>query len=134
MISLKEILKGADFNKQPEEVKSNLLELLEKINKVRTAYGKSMIITSGLRTMEDHLRIYKEKGITDTKKIPMASRHLIGAAVDIADSKKELQKWCLENVKLLEEIGLWMEHFDHTPTWTHFQIKSPRSGARFFKP
>jgi hypothetical protein len=64
----------------------------------------------------------------------MKSRHLFGKAVDISDPKRELQAWCRTNEKLLEEIGLWCEDFNATPTWVHFQVESPKSGKRFFMP
>jgi hypothetical protein len=54
---------------QSAATQANLQELLVKINKVRTYWAKAMTVTSGLRTMGDHLRIYKNKGITDPKKI-----------------------------------------------------------------
>ena len=84
MITLREIVKGLI---PTDEQSSNLLLLLMKINKVREAYGRQMVVTSGLRSMEDHLRIYREKGITDKSRIPMKSKHLLGQAVDIADPK-----------------------------------------------
>lgn len=133
-ISLKELIKDKSFSSLDKTVQGNLMTLLERINRVRDAYGKAMTVTSGLRTKEDQIRIYKAKGITDVSKIPMKSQHLVGAAVDIADPKRDLQKWCQQNVKLLESIGFWMEEFSATPTWIHFQIFPPKSGARFFKP
>lgn len=134
MISLKELLKGKDFNSLPQEHQANMMELLLRINKVRTAYGKPMTVTSCYRSMQEHLDIYKRKGITDTNRIPMASKHLYGQAVDISDPKGELDTWCQNNVALLEQIGLWIEHSDYTIGWTHFQIIPPKSGNRFFKP
>jgi uncharacterized protein YcbK (DUF882 family) len=138
-ITLKEIIKDADFNALPSDIQDNLMELLEKVNKLRAAYGKPMIVTSGLRTMADHLRIYKQKAkregkAFDQSKVPMKSRHLFGQAIDVSDPKKELQKWCLANVKKLEEIGLWCEDFAYTPNWLHVQIVQPKSGNRFFIP
>jgi len=131
MISREEILKGKTC---PPELENNLLELLIKINKVRDAYGRPMTVSSGFRSMEEHLEIYRKKGITDKKKIPMKSKHLFCQAIDIYDPKKELQKWIKENVSLMEEIGLWFEDFDSTPNWTHFQIVPPSSKTRFFRP
>ncbi len=64
----------------------------------------------------------------------MQSRHLYGYAVDISDPNKELQKWCLESISILETVGIWIESFDFTPTWVHFQIVPPVSGMRFFRP
>lgn len=122
-ITKEEILKGRVKEEDlSPEMKKNLEILVEKMNKVRNAYGKPVTVTSGLRTMEDHLRIYKEKGITDKSKIPMKSKHLYCQAVDISDPHQELQKWCEENVSLLKEIGLWMESFSATKNWCHFQI------------
>ncbi len=133
-ISLKEIIKDTKFSTLSKEVQDNLMTLLERINKIRAKYGKPMIVTSGLRTKEDQIRVYKERGITDIKKIPMGSQHIKGAAIDIFDPKKELQKWCLANEKTIEEVGLWIEDFSATPNWCHFQIYPPRSGKRYFKP
>lgn len=80
-----------------------------------------MIVTSGYRTMEDHLRIYAEKGIADKSRIPMGSKHLVGAAVDIFDPDQKLQDWVWGNQSFLRRIELWCERFTHTPNWVHFQ-------------
>lgn len=134
MITLQEILKNAKFSSQDSVVQGNLMILLEKINKIRTKYNKSLTVSSGLRTKEDHLRIYKAKGIPEDK-IPWGSQHLTGGAVDlVAKDMADFQKWIKDNVKLLEEIGLYCEDFSATPTWVHFQINAPKSGSRFFKP
>ena len=134
MITLKEILGSKDLASLPQEHQDNLAILLERINKIRVAWNKSMTVTSGYRSMAEHLEIYRKKGITDQSKIPMRSRHLIGAAIDIYDPNKLLQSWILDNVKLLEEVGLWCEDFSATKNWVHFQIMPPASGKRFFKP
>lgn len=115
-----------------EEQQKNLNKLLIAINKVRVAYGKPMIVTSGIRSMEDHLRIYKEKGITDIKKIPMESKHLIGAAVDILDKSGALYDWCKTNENILIQAGLWLE--ERQGPWQHFQCEPPKSGKRWFMP
>ncbi len=131
---MKEILKTTDFDTLPEDHQANLLILLEKVNKVREAYGKPLNVSSGYRSKADHLRIYKEKGITDQTKIPMKSRHLSGQALDFSDPNQELQKWIKSNIELMEEIGLWFEDFSATTNWVHCQIESPKSGKRFFMP
>jgi hypothetical protein len=134
LITESEILGKVKKEDMPQEHQDNLEVLLERINAVRYAWAKSMKVTSGYRSMADHLRIYAAKGITDQSKIPMKSNHLKCAAVDISDPNKDLQKWCTENVDKLEEIGLWMEAFTATPNWCHFQIYPPKSGNRFFNP
>jgi len=134
MISLNELLSGqCTFNECTDEQKKNLTILLEKVNKVRLAYGKPMIVTSGLRTTKHHLDIYARKGVYPPK-VPMKSNHLFGKAVDFADGNGELKKWVLNNMKVMEDAGLWMEDFSATKTWLHVQITPPKSGNRFFKP
>lgn len=131
---MKELLSNqATFESLDKEIQDNLNILLDKVNKVRTAYAKPMIVTSGLRTKQHHLEIYARKGIYPPK-VPMKSNHLFGRAVDLADGDGKLKKWILENIKLIEEIGLYMEDFTATKTWVHFQINPPASGKRFFKP
>lgn len=134
MISLRELLKDYSFSSLPKEHQDNIMTLLERINRIRSSYGKAMTVTSGYRSQEDQIRIYKAKGITDLSKIPMGSQHLKGAAVDIYDPNKELQQWTLANTALLEQIGLWCEDFGATKNWVHYQSFPPRSGKRFFMP
>lgn len=118
-----------------EEQKANLPILHERINRLRNIWGKPMIVTSGVRSVEHHKRIYLEKakrtGITNPR-IPMGSNHLKGAAVDISDPDGSLLRWLKANEPLLEELKLWVE--DGTRGWAHVQIFPPRSGRRFFMP
>lgn len=138
-ISLKELIGNTDYNKLDKPIQQNLMTLLERINKIRSVWNKPMSVTSGLRTMEHHIEIYKkiaqDKGIPfDESKVPKFSQHLSGGAVDIADSKKELQKWCKDNETILADVGLWCEDFSATNSWVHMQIFPPKSGKRFFLP
>jgi hypothetical protein len=132
MIQMSELLQGKNLEDQSEEIQANLAILLERLNKVRAKWGKPMTTTSGLRTMEDHLRIYAAKGITDPTKIPMKSKHLIGAADDISDPVLELTNWLKANPDVLEEAELWCEGMNKN--WVHFQIFPPHSGTRWFLP
>lgn len=133
IITLKDLLGSHKLEGLPKDHQGNLFNLLEKINKI-TFFDDSLSVSSGYRSMADHLRIYAEKGITDKAKIPMKSKHLSGMAVDIADPKGKLQAWCTANAKELERIGLWCEKFSYTPGWVHFQTAAPGSGDRFFAP
>ncbi len=139
MIVLKELLKGTKLESLPVETQKNLNNLLIKLNKISELYKKPMVVTSGLRTMEDHLRIYREKAIKegklfDPKNVPMGSKHLTGGAADISDPNKELQKWCIINQIKLKELELYCEDFTYTPNWIHFQILPSKSGKLFFIP
>ena len=138
MISLTELI---HCGKAPEDLDPEKLaqeqDLLERVNKVRAAWGKPMTVTSGVRTWADHLRIYADKGITDLNKIPKASHHLEtvtdSAAVDIADPGLELTEWLkADGAQILEDSGLWAE--DGNSNWVHLQNKPPKSGNRWFLP
>jgi uncharacterized protein YcbK (DUF882 family) len=132
MITWQEILGTyKEYEIKPEHI-PNLKLLHEKIQKIRTAYGKPMYVTNCYRSMTHHLRIYKDKGVTDIRLIPMKSLHLSGSAIDIADPSGHLLQWCKNNISTLEELGLWCE--DGTVGWTHFQSVAPKSGKRFFMP
>jgi len=82
-----------------------------------------MMVTSGLRSDADQQRIN-----------PSApkSNHLLGNACDILDQSGELYQWCVDNQKLLAEIGLWLE--TRQGPWVHMQRVPPKSGRRFFNP
>lgn len=137
MISMSEILKDKNLEDQSADIQANLAILLERVNKVRALWGKSMTPTSGLRTMEDHLRIYMEKaeaaGVPfDESKVPLKSKHLYGQAVDIADSGLKLTAWLKANPQVLIDAELWCE--EGNTNWVHFQILPPKSGNRWFLP
>lgn len=126
MISLKEILKGTDYNKLDTEIQNNLMDLLEALNKFRAEYKRAMNVTSGLRTKQDQIRIYNAKGITDESKIPMNSPHISGEAADFADKDGKLKAFAIECDKngKLKQWGLWMEDPSVTISWIHLDIRN----------
>lgn len=134
MISFKDVIKGVSISDIPIAHQQNIDELLRRMGMAFSDCPLALSVTSGYRSMQDHLRIYRSKGITEERKIPMQSRHLIGQAVDLADSSGALKKWVKENEKLMEAAGLYFEDFAHTPTWVHVQSVPPKSGKRFFIP
>lgn len=124
MITLEELLHGHLEKDIPAEYAANLKNLLPKVNKIRSTYGKPMTVTSGIRTSADQARI--------NPKAPK-SKHLTGNAVDIYDPKLELTKWLKgPGSKILEEAGLYCE--EGNANWVHFQDIAPKSGRRWFLP
>jgi hypothetical protein len=123
MISRDEILKGRDRDYPLSlEMESNLNKLLDAVNKIRLAWGKSLVVTSGYRP--GHFN----KSASGAKK----SAHLTCEAVDFSDPNGEFGKWCLNNLKLLEEAGLYMESplYTHEPPgkrWVHLQIRPTKN-------
>ncbi len=111
--------------KPTEEVTSNAEKLATKLNALLKVFAKERVLTSGYRPGAINARI---------KGAAKASNHMLGRAADIEDTDKKLAKFCLSNLKLLEELELWMEDPGHTKTWVHLQTVPPRSGIRVFKP
>lgn len=118
-----------EFAALPKEHQDNIMILLERINKIRSAYGKPMKVNDGIRI----------RGLNDYG--AKSSNHYLGAAIDIDDDDAgTLWKWLMleENMQLLKDVGLWLEHGNYTHhkngTWVHFQIFPPKSKKRIFIP
>lgn len=65
------------------------------------------------------------------------SAHKEGLAVDIYDPIGNIDTWLMESpeaMKLYEELGIYFEHPSATIGWSHWSIKKPLSGKRFFYP
>lgn len=138
MISYRELIKGYLISDIPIAHQHSLEDLLIKINQIRVSWNKPMIVTSGYRSMQDHIRIYSQiasqRGIDfDPCKVPKGSQHLSGNAVDISDPEGSLHRWCKSNEALLVQVGLWCEEKDDQKR-VHFQGSPPKSGKRFFYP
>lgn len=106
---------------------ANLIKLIAVMNRVRSEYGLLMIVTSGVRSLKDEMRI-------DPKHPD--SNHVQAAACDIydPDPEKRLWNWCVERIELLIELGLYLEDRLYSPNHVHFQIYPPKSGHRIFIP
>lgn len=125
MITLKE-LNPRDFP-VTAEIKANLETLLCKVNIIRAAYGKPMLVSSGLRD-----QALQQSLISSGRSNAPKSKHLTGQAVDFVDSDGKLTSWCKEHPAVLEKAGLWCE--EGTVGWVHVQSVPPKSGKRWFLP
>lgn len=95
------------------------------VNAVLTAFGHERGITSGWRP------------VAVNKLVPGAallSNHTKCLACDVADADGQLGAFCLANLDLLKQLGLWLESPLKTPGWCHLQIVPPKSGNRVFMP
>lgn len=118
--------KDAPLSQEQEE---NLHKLLTILDQLRELYGKSLQISSGYRPAAINAAVGGAK----------KSNHIMCLAVDFVDDKnRTLAKWCVANLKILEDLNLWMEDPRHTKSdngnWVHLQCVSPRSGKRIFIP
>lgn len=126
MITREEILMGRDkqypLNQEQEE---NLNKLLIAVNKFREEYGRPLIVSSGYRPAAINANVNGA-----AKK----SNHIMCLAVDFKDTDGKIDKFCLDNLDLLKECGLYLESPNHTPGWCHLQCVPPKSGNRIFNP
>ena len=115
-----------------EEIQKNGQEVVEKVSELLDIWGGYTEVSSGWRPAAHNATVHGA-----AKK----SNHILAKAVDLMDKSGDLDKWCLANLKVLEDIGLWMEHPDDTQTdlarfghgWCHLQIVPPKSGRRVFR-
>lgn len=106
-----------------KDQEKNLSILLERINKVRTKYGKPMTVTSGYRPAAINA------GVAGAAK---KSSHTLCMAVDIKDTDGSFRKWVLENLQLFKDLDLYLEDFRWTKTWVHIQTR--KASKRIFIP
>ena len=131
---INDLLKNKDLHILADNIQLNLYGLLLRANELEDNWGKSLVITSGLRTWEEQIAVYRRKGIIDLDKIPKHSCHLTGQAADILDEYFLLTDWCKNNNNaILIKCGLWCEDDKSVPR-LHIQTIPPKSKVRWFKP
>ena len=121
MITPKEYLMGRELDNPIDKIQSfNMADLLSRVNYV---LGKLTLITkisSGYRPPKVNASIGGAK----------KSLHMSCSAVDLLDKDGSLAKLLMNNLKLLEEAGLWLESPEHTKGWVHLDTK-PRKNRVF---
>lgn len=125
-ISVEDFLMGRiKLEELSPELVANTNTIVPAANLLLEAFGEYRACNSGYRSSADQMRIN-----------PSApkSKHMLCAAIDLEDKDGKLKKFCVNNLPLLEKLGLWMESPDSTPTWVHVQCLSPKSGRRIFIP
>lgn len=127
MITPAKFWQGRDIKYAQElthEIKANATEVQRRVNLLLQRAGfEDRDATSGWRPSAVNAAI---------PNAAPKSKHMKGQAIDVEDSDKALQRWCMANLDVLEELGLWMEHPRDTPTWCHLQSVPPASGKRVF--
>lgn len=128
MITLAQYMMGRDKTYTvPPEVAPNATELLKRVNKLLAIFTADTgivkdVVNSGWRPPQIN---------SNTLGAAKKSNHLTGCAIDVGDKDGTLDKWLTTpaGVSALSECDLWIEHGDHTPTWTHMQSKPYGSWA-----
>ena len=100
--------------KDPEltdEVKKEADMLLHLVNSLLVDLGITSIkVSSGFRPSSVN------------SKVPNAAKkslHMSGKAIDLEDPDNTLDSILASKTDLLDKYGLWLEHPDSTPHWTH---------------
>lgn len=107
------------------EMYENMMKLLVAANLIRDLYAKPLTVSSGYRPPAINAA---------TPGSAKKSCHMTCEAVDFADPKGDLARWCLGNLDILEKAGLYMESPISTVGWCHLQTRAPGSGKRVFIP
>jgi hypothetical protein len=127
MITMEDYWMGRD-KKYPgdmtQQIRDNVNILLPRVNLLMDIAGKVGKVNSGWRPAT----VNKQVGGS------LKSNHITGRAIDLNDDDGSIDEWCMNNLKELEKVGLWLEHPSKTPRWCHLQSISPRSGNRVFLP
>ena len=141
MITLTDYFMGRD-KRYPgdltEAVEGNASELMRRVNLLLShAYQDGVQPALDAATGNHVASGWRPKSVNDaTANAGENSRHITGRAIDLRDDpvKRPLARWCLANLDLLAEIGLWMEDPQWTPSWVHLQSLPPGSGRRVYVP
>ena len=120
-----------------DAIRDNVTELLGRVNLLLAwAYGDNVRPALDAATGTHIASGWRPAAINDaTANAAKQSRHLTGEAIDLRDNgTRDLARWCIKNLDALEEIGLWMEDPQWTPSWVHLQIQPPGSRRRVYCP
>lgn len=108
-----------------KELQTNLDHALTAFNCICKAYGLPVVLSDGYRRPQDN---------TATKNAAKASAHLECLAIDVKDADGKFWAWCIKNLEVFKQCGLYLEDKRWTPTWVHIQLRRPASGRRIFIP
>lgn len=128
MITIAEFWMGRDVTFADEltpSIRNNAVITVARVNQLLQRAEVLTQVTSGWRPPQIN---------GQTKGAARLSKHMAGQACDLSDKAGLLDAWCMRNLQVLADIGLWLEHPDSTPNWCHLQIVAPGSGRRVFHP
>ncbi len=135
MLTLKDWVTSS--GKYPERANSE--ELTDDVKKQAEAF--LAVLNAFLQELTPDVAYKVSSGFRPSSvnsKIPNAAKrslHMTGLAIDLEDPENELDQLITSKPELLDKYGLWLEHPDSTPKWTHLD-KGTRSQRkiRIFHP
>jgi hypothetical protein len=140
MITVEQYFMNRDishFNELTDEIRRNAETTVNRINEL-LRYAAQDGVVPGVSGIGGNVLSSGWRPASLNRVTPGAalkSNHIMGRAVDVFDTvNRDLARWCLRNLDVLERVGLWMEDPQWTPNWCHFQLDPPCSGRRVFIP
>lgn len=127
MITVNDYWMGRDetyASELTDAIRRNAATTVALVNELELASGMYLAVSSGWRPAAINAAV---GGATH-------SNHTTACACDVHDPEGKLDQWCLDNLEVLERLGLWLESPKHTPGWCHVQTVPPKSGNRVFIP
>lgn len=136
MINLTQYFMGRDETYKSsltDEIRANAANTVKRANDLLEVFYKANP-SAHLRTVNSGWRPPALNA-----RVPGAapnSQHTVAKAVDLSDDDGALDAWLMTPAgqAALMAAGLWMEHPNSTPRWSHVQTVAPRSGRRVFIP
>lgn len=106
--------------------RDNATNLLTRVNRLMRQFGHNRRIIYGFAPLTPPSEeMYKAEFA-----VLLPSKHQSAEAVDLADPDGDLDQWLLDNQRLLEACGLWIEHPAATRGHCHLQSAPPKGGSR----
>lgn len=137
MITLADYWMGRDAAYSAEltdEIRENAIELLGRVN-LLISFAHKDGVWPGIDAVTGTPTASGWRPRAINARVAGGPLHPAAEAIDVRDTPdRGFARWCLRNIELLAEIGLWMEDPQWTPTWVHLQKRPPRSGRRVFIP
>lgn len=115
--------KWSEFISDKDKPSQEILDNIKRVAYVLSIYkhklfnGQPITITSGYRSPQHQIEVYRQKGITDKSKIPMGSYHLKGLAADFI-----VKGFTPAQIYRILDIRHW-GGLELAPTWTHLDLR-----------
>lgn len=106
-------------------LRDNANTLLTRVNRLMRQFGENRRVVRGFAP-----NVECDEPFLQFKEPYLPSRHQTAEALDLADPEGDLDQWLLDNQRLLESCGLWVEHPATTRGHCHLQSVPPKGGSR----
>lgn len=106
-------------------LRDNAGTLLTRVNRLMRQFGENRRVVRGFAPSVECSEPFRQ-----FNEPYLPSRHQTAEALDLADPEGDLDQWLLDNQRLLESCGLWIEHPATTRGHCHLQSVPPKGGSR----